>query len=101
MAAVNTATDKYRYYHETLNFFRSSGLWHALCYCTGNRHLKCRHPARSKRVSFESSNIGGVRVHRIHDDGAMTAPSLSMHDVAVRDWVKINNVTKEVCGVGV
>jgi hypothetical protein len=40
-------------------------------------------------VSFESSNIGGVRVHRIHDDGAMTAPSLSMHDAAVRDWMKL------------
>jgi hypothetical protein len=31
-------------------------------------------------VSFENSNIGGVRVRRIHNDGAMTAPSLSMHD---------------------
>ena len=31
-------------------------------------------------MSFESSNIGGVRVRTIHDDGAMTAPSLSMHD---------------------
>ena len=31
-------------------------------------------------MSFENSNIGGVRVRRIHDDGAMPAPSLSMHD---------------------
>ena len=31
-------------------------------------------------MSFENSNIEGVRVHRMHNDGAMTAPSLSMHD---------------------
>jgi hypothetical protein len=36
--------------------------------------------SKEKRVSFESSNITGVRVHRIHADGAMAAPSLSTHD---------------------
>jgi hypothetical protein len=37
-------------------------------------------PARRKRVSFESSNIRGVRVLGIHADGAMTDTVLSMYD---------------------
>ena len=37
-------------------------------------------PARKNRVSFENSNIRGVRVLGIHADGAMTDTVLSMHD---------------------